>query len=132
MSFIYSLISRNSDVVLCEYTEYAGNFQQISRMLLRKIKKNSKYSIEYDKYLFKNKYKYIFKYNRFTFHYTNENEITYICMTENINEKHAFSFLNDIRKKFIQNHDYGKIITLQAYSLNEFTDVLRQYMVILI
>ncbi len=49
MSLIYSLISRNSDVVLCEHTEYAGNFQQISRMLLRKIKKNTKYSIEYDK-----------------------------------------------------------------------------------
>ena len=49
MSIIFSLISRNSDVVLCEHTDFAGNFQQISRMLLRKIKKNSKFSIEYDK-----------------------------------------------------------------------------------
>ena len=49
MSIIYALIARSSDVVLCEHTEYAGNFQQISRILLRKIKKGSKYSIEYDK-----------------------------------------------------------------------------------
>lgn len=50
MSIIFALISRGIDVVLCEYTEYAGNFQQISRMLIRKIKKCTKYSIEYDKY----------------------------------------------------------------------------------
>jgi hypothetical protein len=49
MSIIYALIARASDVVLCEHTEYAGNFQQISRILLRKIKKGAKYSIEYDK-----------------------------------------------------------------------------------
>lgn len=51
MSIIFALISRGNDVVLCEHTDYAGNFQQISRMLIRKIKKNSKYSIEYDKYI---------------------------------------------------------------------------------
>ena len=49
MSIIYALVSRGPDVVLCEHTEYAGNFQQISRMLLRKIKKNIRFSIEYDK-----------------------------------------------------------------------------------
>jgi hypothetical protein len=49
MSIIYALIARSSEVVLCEHTEYAGNFQQISRILLRKIKKGTKYSIEYDK-----------------------------------------------------------------------------------
>jgi hypothetical protein len=49
MPIFYSLISKTSDVVLCEHAEYQGNFQQISRVLLRKLKKNSKYSIEYDK-----------------------------------------------------------------------------------
>lgn len=49
MSILYALISKSSDIVLCEHTEYAGNFQQISRVLLRKLKKNTKYSIEYDK-----------------------------------------------------------------------------------
>ena len=49
MSIIYALISKSFDVVLCEHTEYACNFQQISRVLLRKIKPNIKFSIEYDK-----------------------------------------------------------------------------------
>ncbi len=49
MSILYALIAKASDVVLCEHTEYAGNFQQISRVLLRKIKKNTNFSIEYDK-----------------------------------------------------------------------------------
>ncbi len=49
MSILYALIAKSGDVVLCEHTEYAGNFQQISRVLLRKIKKSSKFSIEYDK-----------------------------------------------------------------------------------
>jgi hypothetical protein len=49
MSIIYALIAKSSDVALCECTEYAGNFQQITRLLLRKIKKNAKYTYEYDK-----------------------------------------------------------------------------------
>lgn len=51
MSIIYCLISKALDVVLCEYidSDYAGNFQQISRLLLRKIKKNAKFTIDYDK-----------------------------------------------------------------------------------
>jgi len=50
MSIIYALVAKNNDVVLCEHTEYAGNFQQVSRVLLRKIQKNKKFLIEYDRY----------------------------------------------------------------------------------
>jgi len=49
MPIIYSLVAKNNDVVLCEHTEYSGNFQQQSRALLRKIKKNKKFIIEYDR-----------------------------------------------------------------------------------
>lgn len=49
MSIFYSLIAKSFDVVLCEYTEYLGNFQQITRILLRNIKKNTKMTIDYDK-----------------------------------------------------------------------------------
>lgn len=49
MSILYALIAKEPDVVLCEYTDYSGNFQQITRILLRKIKKESKYTIDYDK-----------------------------------------------------------------------------------
>jgi len=113
MSILYALIARASDVVLCEHTEYAGNFQQISRVLLRKIKKNSKFSIEYDK---------------FKFNYINENDISYLCMTEGAPDQLAFAYLSDIRKKFIQTYDYDKIAGFYAYQLNEFSDVLKQLM----
>ena len=66
---------------------------------------------------------------RYTFHYINDNEITYLCMSEITNEQLAFSFLNDIKKKFIQNYDYDKIVSFQAYQLNEFVQVLKQFMV---
>jgi hypothetical protein len=49
MSFIYSFIARDPDIVLCEYTDYNGNFMQITRMVLLKIKKNAKYIINYNK-----------------------------------------------------------------------------------
>ena len=43
MSLIYSLIALSPDVVLCEHTEYSGNFMQIIRSILQKnIKSNSK------------------------------------------------------------------------------------------
>ncbi len=49
MSIIYALVSKSLDVVLCEHTEYAGNFQQVSRVLMRKIQKNKKFIIDYDR-----------------------------------------------------------------------------------
>ena len=41
-------IARNSKIVLCDYTEFSGNFQQISLIMLNRIKKNSKCEIEYN------------------------------------------------------------------------------------
>ena len=52
MEIIYTLISRSSKIILCDYTEYSGNFQQISLLLLPKVKKNTKCEIIYDEYKF--------------------------------------------------------------------------------
>jgi hypothetical protein len=49
MSIIYTLIARAGRIILTDYTEYSGNFQQISLMILGKLKKNIKGEIEYDK-----------------------------------------------------------------------------------
>ena len=48
MSFVYSLLAKDPDIVLCEYSDYEGNFFQITRVVLQKIKKNSKYIINYN------------------------------------------------------------------------------------
>ena len=48
VEIIYSLISRASKIILCDYTDYSVNFQQISLLLLGKVKKNNKCEIVYD------------------------------------------------------------------------------------
>ena len=48
VEIIYSLIARASKIILCDYTDYSGNFQQISLLLLGKVKKNNKCEIVYD------------------------------------------------------------------------------------
>ena len=45
---IYTLIARSSKIVLCDYTEYSGNFQQISLILLNKIQKNKRCQVNYN------------------------------------------------------------------------------------
>ena len=53
MLIIYALIAKNDDQVLCEYTEYKGNFEQISRTILRKKQKNSRGVLTYEEsYIF--------------------------------------------------------------------------------
>jgi hypothetical protein len=49
MSLIYSCIANKNKVILAEYTEYNGNFNQISRMILSKITKEGKFILNYDK-----------------------------------------------------------------------------------
>ncbi len=48
VKIIYTLIARASKIVLCDFTDFSGNFQQISLVLLSKIKKNSKCEVEYN------------------------------------------------------------------------------------
>ena len=90
MSILYSLIAKNLETVLCEYSEYNGNFQQITRLLLRKVQPNRRFTIEYDSY---------------KYHYINQDNITYLCMTSNFPEEIAFGFLIDVKKQFIETYD---------------------------
>ena len=116
MSLIYSLIARAPDVVLCEHTEYSGNFMQIIRSILQKnIKTNSKCIISYDKY---------------KIHYINTEGITYLCLSEELNDENAFAFLNDIKRKLLKTNQNETILSMNAFWLsNTFTDTLTQYMI---
>lgn len=49
MSIIYSFVARSNKIILADYTEYSGNFQQISLIILGKVKKNKKCSIDYNR-----------------------------------------------------------------------------------
>ena len=113
MSIIYALVAKNDDQVLCEYTEYKGNFEQISRTILRKIQKNSRGGLTYDE-----------SYN---LSYINENNLTYLSMSDaKYPNEFIFSYLEDIQSKFKEKYTQTQIDEALSYSFNtEFKDVLK-------
>ncbi len=48
MSIIYTLIARDKDVILCDYSEYTGNFEQITVKLLKKTQTESIANFSYN------------------------------------------------------------------------------------
>lgn len=114
MSIILSLIAKFPDIVLCEYSEFSGNFHQITRVVLQKLKPNCKYLFEYGKY---------------KYYYINENKITYLCLCDGMSDDAAFAFLGDLKKKLLQDYEIEKILSLNANQLKSFTDELKNLMV---
>ena len=45
-SIVYGLVARDRNVILAEYTDFSGNFQQLVRQLLPKLQPDSKQSYE--------------------------------------------------------------------------------------
>ena len=114
MSYIYSLISKDPDLVLSEYTAYVGNFMQLLRVILQKMKKNEiKTEIEYDNY-------------KITFF--SEDNITFLLLSEGVSSKAAFAFLNDIKLKMYQLFTYEAIMEFSAYQMSSFNTELQKIM----
>ena len=113
MSIIDVLISKNLTSVLCEYTEYKGNFQTITRTLLPSIKANTRQTLIYDLY---------------KIHYINQDNITYLCITSNFPDDIAFAFLLDVQKKFLEKNNYKIIMSSQSYALEDFNSTLKSLM----
>ena len=125
MSIFYSLISKNFNIILTEYTDYTGNFQQITRILLYKLK---------------NKYndKGIIRYNKYIYTYITEEKLIYLCISDNkddddinindniylqIKQKEiniVFSFLNDLKKYFHSRYSDIRIDQMKSYEIIEF------------
>jgi len=66
MSILYVLVAKRNDMILVDYTEYTGNFLQITIELMKRIEPDTKKTFEVSDYLF---------------HYINEEELTVLCMT---------------------------------------------------
>mmetsp|Transcript_2036 Transcript_2036/g.3119 ORF Transcript_2036/g.3119 Transcript_2036/m.3119 type:complete len:149 (-) Transcript_2036:527-973(-) len=116
MEVYYVVISRR-DVVLCEYTSKSGNFEQVSRVLLRRINEDGKAGnrlaqLTYDNYIF---------------HYSILEGITYMILTdENAGNRRPFTFLNEVSDKFITTYG-ARAHDAIAYEFNaDFAPVLRQ------
>ena len=124
MSIFYSLISKNFNIIISEYTDYTGNFQQITRILLFKLKN------KYDKIG-------IIRYNKYIYSYITEENLIYLCISDNqdddinindniylqIKQKEIniiFSFLTDLKKYFHSRYNNERIEQLKSYEITEF------------
>ena len=113
MPIIHVLISKNTDSVLCEYTEYQGNFATIARIFLQKIKPNTRQTIQYDLY---------------QYHYINQDNITYLCITSNFPEETTFAFLMEVQRQFLEQNSYDDIMKEQSYFFQYFQKNLKNIM----
>ena len=110
LSIIYAVISRNRKIILTDYTEYGGNFQQATLKLLSKIEKDSVKEVQYSSY---------------TVFFEDINDVTFMLIGENIKTEVAFSFLSDMKKKFFSQYDDKKIQNSFSYYLREFTSEIK-------
>ena len=110
LQIIYSVVARNRKIILTDYTEYNGNFQQATLKILSKVEKNTKSEIDYSPY---------------TVLYEDIDDVTFLLIGENIKTEVGFSFLSDVKKKFFANYDTNKIQNSFSYYLREFTSEIK-------
>ena len=112
---------------LSEYTDYTGNFQQITRILLYKLKisgqkkTNNIFCIQYDNYL----YNFILKEN-----------VLFLCMSfkDNTNNSQInsldeniliYAFLYDLKKFFFTQYNYAEIEKCKSYEYQDFDTTIQ-------
>ncbi|KAL7735374.1 hypothetical protein ACLKA6_003225 [Drosophila palustris] len=115
MPILYSVIARGT-TVLAKFAECVGNFAEVTEQIVGKIGVHN--------------HKMTYTHGDYLIHYTCDNKLIYMCITDNEFERsRAFLFLADIKNKFIQT--YGlQVATAIAYAMNtEFSKILSQQMV---
>ena len=112
MPILYGLIVREK-TVLCEHTDYAGNFQQITRQLFPYIERNKKKS---------------FQTKEYTFHCIDDDGITFLCMANvDTDRKVAYAYLSELKKIFYNSFDALEIQNARSYEL-EFSEQIKKKM----
>lgn len=112
MSIYYVLVAKRNDMILVDYTEYSGNFQQITIDLMKRIEPETKKTFELSDYLF---------------HYINEEGLTVLCMTaKETSKKLAFSFLADVRKRLYDFYSPHELQNAKAFGLKTFGSELKE------
>lgn len=114
MAILFAVIARGT-TVLAQHAGCAGNFIEVAEQVLAKISpENIKLTYSHGSYLF---------------HYIAENNIIYLCITDDDFERSlAFTFLSEIKRRF-QNQYGSRIHTALAYAMNsEFCHVLSAQM----
>ncbi len=112
MSIIYTLIANKIDNVVCEYTNLDGNFPQITRIILNKeVEPETTKALQHDKY---------------TYHYINENKITFLAFSEGMSDSTIIAYLKDIKANLYKEYQYENVANAQAYQLSSFSKKLKE------
>lgn len=114
MAILFAVVTRGT-TILSQFASCMGNFQEVVEQVLAKIPpENAKYTYSHSSYLF---------------HYISESGIIYMCIADDDFERStAFSFLNDIKKRF-ETQYRQRAQTALAYAMNsEFARVLATQM----
>ena len=105
MSIIYTIIARDNEKILCEYTEYHGTFEQYTQKLIKKTNNIPKATIIFKEYFF---------------HYITNGNLLYMCMTENNYPiDTAFEYLDVIKDNFEITFTKSQINKAYNYSFNK-------------
>lgn len=112
MSIYYALIANKKDNVICEFTDKSGNFQQISRELLRQF-------IDSDA-------NQVTKYQNYNFHSINENGLTFLSLSDGLEDNLMMSFLRDVQQRLITQYDWEFITSAGAYKLEAFQKQIKE------
>ena len=105
MSIIYTIIAKDNEKILCDYTEYHGTFEQYTQNLIKKTNNIPKATITFKDFLF---------------HYISNDNLIYMCMAENNYPiDTAFEFLDVIKENFEKTFTKIEINQAYAYSFND-------------
>ena len=114
-TIIYNLISRGTKTILCDFSHYTGNFQQISIKILEFVKKGRKGKIIYD--------------NKSIFYYEEKSDIIYLTLVQGVfddmKDEHFFSLLIDIQNSFKERYTLREIFQSYAYQLKDFSRLIQ-------
>ena len=115
-SIIYAVIASDSNPTpLAEVSLAEGNFGMLALKLLTKIRKDNSASYVYE--------------NKYIFHYNNQFDVTFLCMTDAaFHNRTAYAFLFDIKEKFFEKFGTN-VKNLPGYGANrEFSELMKQKM----
>ncbi|XP_042901950.1 vesicle-associated membrane protein 7 [Parasteatoda tepidariorum] len=114
MPLLYSVVAHGTSV-LAKYAKCVGNFSEVTDQVLARISPEQP--------------KLTYSHGSYLFHYIYEEEMIYLCITDDdFDRSRAFAFLVEIKRRF--KNAYGnRAITSFPYALNtEFSRVLSAQM----
>jgi len=115
MPILFTVIAHGTNI-LAKYATCVGNFAEVTEQILAKIPaENTKLTYSHMSYLF---------------HYVKENNIVYLCITDDDFERaRAFMYLSDIKIRFEKTYGATRIRDALPYAMNsEFAPLMAAQM----